>query len=300
MSSLVAAIALRAVAAPAAVAAPPSLRLGAQVAAPLRGRRALVVRQAPAPARSGPPERAADRDRVSLAAAAPPAAPPPGPGGGRGRARVSVDRQPRRVHRHLRAAAARARAAARGQPRHRRLGADQVQRLQDYPGASSGLCGSRAVVARCAREIARRYGSPDLFATAYATRDLAALMRALQARAGRPLRRLVRDLLRAVLHRAPPGPAALGGARLLVSRARSRPVVRLVGDCRAQRAWTRSARAIRAARPAAPTARLGALLERLRRRRDLGTVRRADGGRGGCASACTRSSTWFRTPAPSR
>ena len=36
------------------------------------------------------------------------------------------------------------------------------------------------MVAGCAREIERRYGSPDLFATAYAARDLAAVIRALR------------------------------------------------------------------------------------------------------------------------
>jgi pimeloyl-ACP methyl ester carboxylesterase len=51
--------------------------------------------------------------------------------------------------------------------------------LRRYKGASSGLRFPR-VVAGCAREIERRYGSPDLFATAYAARDLAAVIRALR------------------------------------------------------------------------------------------------------------------------
>ena len=55
----------------------------------------------------------------------------------------------------------------------------RCKRLQTYPGASFG---SRfaGVVAGCAREIGRRHGSPDLFATAYAARDLAAVIRALR------------------------------------------------------------------------------------------------------------------------
>jgi pimeloyl-ACP methyl ester carboxylesterase len=52
--------------------------------------------------------------------------------------------------------------------------------VQNYPGVSSGTGRFPRVVAGCARKIARRYGSPDLFATAYATRDLAAVIRALR------------------------------------------------------------------------------------------------------------------------
>jgi pimeloyl-ACP methyl ester carboxylesterase len=52
--------------------------------------------------------------------------------------------------------------------------------VQKYPGPSTGTGHYPHVVAGCARQIARRYGSPDLFATAYATRDLAAVIRALR------------------------------------------------------------------------------------------------------------------------
>ena len=53
------------------------------------------------------------------------------------------------------------------------------RRLQRYSGVTSG---GRfpSVVAGCARQIERRYGSADLFATAYAARDLAAVIRALR------------------------------------------------------------------------------------------------------------------------
>jgi pimeloyl-ACP methyl ester carboxylesterase len=52
--------------------------------------------------------------------------------------------------------------------------------VQSYPAPSFGTTKFPRAVARCARLIARRYGSPDLFATAYAARDLAAVIRALR------------------------------------------------------------------------------------------------------------------------
>jgi pimeloyl-ACP methyl ester carboxylesterase len=54
------------------------------------------------------------------------------------------------------------------------------RKVQNYPGVSSGTGRFPHVVAGCARQIARQYGSPDLFATAYATRDVAAVIRALR------------------------------------------------------------------------------------------------------------------------
>jgi pimeloyl-ACP methyl ester carboxylesterase len=52
--------------------------------------------------------------------------------------------------------------------------------VQNYPGVSSGTGRFPDVVAGCARHIARQFGSPDLFATGYATADLAAVIRALR------------------------------------------------------------------------------------------------------------------------
>lgn len=52
--------------------------------------------------------------------------------------------------------------------------------LQRDNGVSSGTGRFPRVVAGCARQISRRYGSPDFFATAYATGDVAAVIRALR------------------------------------------------------------------------------------------------------------------------
>jgi pimeloyl-ACP methyl ester carboxylesterase len=52
--------------------------------------------------------------------------------------------------------------------------------VQRDPGLSFGTGRFPRLVAACAQQIARRYGSSDLFATAYATRDLAAVIRALR------------------------------------------------------------------------------------------------------------------------
>ncbi len=53
------------------------------------------------------------------------------------------------------------------------------KRVQSYSGVTFGPKLAR-VVAGCARTIERKYGSADLFATAYATRDMAAVIRALR------------------------------------------------------------------------------------------------------------------------
>jgi pimeloyl-ACP methyl ester carboxylesterase len=51
--------------------------------------------------------------------------------------------------------------------------------VQRYAGPSFGTGRFPDEVAACARKIARQFGSPDLFATAYATADLAAVIRAM-------------------------------------------------------------------------------------------------------------------------
>ena len=150
-------------------------------------------------------------------------------------------------------------------------------RLQNYKGVSSGLSFA-PVVAGCAREIARRYGSPDLFATAYATRDLAALIRAL--RLGRVdlygdsygtyfVQSFIarhQDLLHSVLLDS--SYPVRGLDPWYVS---SGTVARYALD------------AVCARDPSCPGGsavdRLGALLERLRAGPLTGTVRAADGGR---------------------
>jgi pimeloyl-ACP methyl ester carboxylesterase len=149
--------------------------------------------------------------------------------------------------------------------------------LQNYKGVSSGLSFA-PVVAGCAREIARRYGSPDLFATAYAMRDLAALIRAL--RLGRVdlygdsygtyfVQSFIsrhQDLLHSVLLDS--SYPVRGLDPWYVSSA---TVARYALD------------AVCARDPSCPggsaVARLGALLERMRAGPLTGTVRAADGGR---------------------
>ena len=263
-------------------------------AAPLRGGQALVVRHAAAPARSRAAARPPDRDRLPLAAAA------------RGRGAAT-----RRWWRWRAARAIPPRAAAWSTPAStgrccasagccwwikRGTGGSALidcKRVQSYTGVSSGLAFPR-VVAGCARQIARRYGSPDLFATAYAARDLAGGDPGAAARPRRPLRRLLRHVLRPVVHLAPPGPAALGAARLLVSRARPRPLVRVVrhrGALRARRrlrARSGLRRRARARRRAWASCSSGCAGDR-----SPGARRGAGAG----ASACARSSTWCRTPA---
>ena len=136
-----------------------------------------------------------------------------------------------------------ARPAAGRQPRHGRLGADRLQeRAGRSPGARRGgrsRGGSGAARGRSTRATAA--GPRGLFATAYAADDLAAVC-ARCARQGRPLRRLLRHLLRAGLHRPPPGRAALGRARLGLPAARhstrgTRPRARPRGS-----RWRRSRR----------------------------------------------------------
>jgi len=53
------------------------------------------------------------------------------------------------------------------------------RRLQRYAGVTSGSS-FPSLVADCARQIERRHGSADLFSTAYAARDMAAVIRALR------------------------------------------------------------------------------------------------------------------------
>ena len=149
-------------------------------------------------------------------------------------------------------------------------------RLQSYPGASYGTTRFPRVVARCAREIARRYGSADLFATAYAARDLAAVLRAL--RLGRV--DLYGDsygtfFVQSFIARHP-------GLLHSVVLDSSYPVRDLDPWYVSSGTVARSAMdAVCARDPSCPagsaTARLGELLERLRRRPISSRVRRADG-----------------------
>ena len=71
------------------------------------------------------------------------------------------------------------------------------------------------------------------------------------SRAGRPLRRLVRELVRAGLRGPPPARRPLADPRLGLSASRDRSLVPVVGGDDAQRAGDRLARLRRAARPAA-------------------------------------------------
>ena len=285
---LVAALALLVGAAPAAAAPQDRLRLGGLVLHPLRGGQALVVRHVAAPARPGAARRAADRHRLPLAAAATGRGPAPGAGGRRGRARLSLDRQPRGVHGHLPPAAARARAAAGGQPRHRGVRSDRLPAAAglrrchvrpELPEPGGGL--------RPQGRAPPRVGRPLLHRLRRARHGGGAPRAA--ARPGRPVRRLLRHLLRPGVHRALPGPAALGAARLLLSGARARPVVRVVRDggargagrgvrarsgLRGRRAGQRGGAARTAARAAAGGADRGAHA-RGRRQPGAGALRRA-------------------------
>ena len=229
LRSLVAAIALSAVAAPAAVAAPPSLRLGEQtlhrcadgarwwcgkLARPLdparpQGRRIGVS------FRWLPPRRPGAGHPALVAVEGGPGYPSTG-----SRVEYTGIYGPLLRERGL---------LLDGPARHRRQRADQVQRCRTTRASARG-CRSRRWSPAARGRSRGATASPDLFATAYATARPGRADPGAAARAGRPVRRLVRDLLRAVVHRAPPGPAALGPARLLLSRARARPVVRVVGD----------------------------------------------------------------------
>ena len=103
-----------------------------------------------------------------------------------------------------------------------------------------------------------------------------------EARAGRPLRRLLRHLLRAVVHGAPPGPAALGRPRLVVRGPRPRPVVRVVrARPRAPRSTLVCARdaGCAGAAPGSASERLAQLLATLRRAPITGSTRDADGSK---------------------
>ena len=154
------------------------------------------------------------------------------------------------------------------------------KRLQDYSGVSSGPA-SAPVVARCARKIERRYGSADLFATAYATRDMAAVIRAL--RLGRVdlfgdsygtffvqsfISRYPRMLHSVLLDSSYPvrdlDPWYVSS--MTVGRAALDAVCARDPGCAA-------------AAPGSATARLAQLLERLRRQPMTGRTRDADGSR---------------------
>ena len=192
--------------------------VGRAGAAPVRRRAALAVRHAVAAARPGEARWAQDRDRLPLAAASPRGRAPPGAGRCRGRAGLPLDRQPRGVHRHLRPAAARPWAAARGQPRNGRLGADRL------PEASEVL---RRDLGREVPERRGRLRAPDRTPLRLGRPVRDRLRGARPGRGdpraapgpGRPVRRLLRHILRAVVHLALPGAAAFRGAGLLVSGA---------------------------------------------------------------------------------
>ena len=116
--------------------------------------------------------------------------------------------------------------------------------VQAFAGRTSGRAFARRV-GRCAAEIDARYGrgAHSFFATAYAADDLAAVLRALRLGEGRPLRRLVRHVLRAGVHGAAPVDAALGRAGLAHTRgAISTPGTRPRAPRRGSR-WRRSRRA---------------------------------------------------------
>ena len=197
-------------------------------------RRGRVVRDALAPARPGAAGRAPDRHRLPLVCGAEAPTGPPivavegGPG-------LPVDRQPRRVPRDLRAAAAPARPAAGRQPRHRRLGADRLQERAVVHRAHVGPAfarRARALRAGDRRALrARRVGAVRHRLRGRRPRRG---LRALRLPQGRPLRRLLRQLLRAGLRRPPParrctrwcstrptrGAASTRGTRPRVRRAR--------------------------------------------------------------------------------
>ena len=188
--------------------------------------------------RSTPPApRSAHRDRVPLAAGPEGRRGQAAAGGGGRRAGVPVHGHARTSTRAIYGPLLRNRdccwwtTAARERRR-----SSTASRSQRYTGVSSGP-GFPGVVAVCARAIERRYRRPgrppvhaaDLFATAYAADDLEAVLSASAPAKDRSLRRLLRHLLRAVVHLAPPQAAQLGGARLRLSRAWARPLVRVVG-----------------------------------------------------------------------
>ena len=96
-------------------------------------------------------------------------------------------------------------AAAGRQPRDRRLGADRLHERAVVRRAhvrQRVRAPGRALRARD-RAAATARGASSLFATAYAVDDLAAVLRALRDRGVRPLRRLLRHVLRAGLRRPP-------------------------------------------------------------------------------------------------
>ncbi len=132
------------------------------------------------------------------------------------------------------------------------------------------------VVADCAREIERRHGSADLFATAYAARDMAAVIRALR-------------LGRVDLSATPTGPSSCSrssrATRACCTRCCSTPRIRCVVSTRGTsprgpwRARAMDAVCARdpgcsAAAPGSATARLGSCSARLRRSRAHARLRR--------------------------
>ena len=203
-------------------------------ASSLQGRAALVVRLAAPAARPGE----APGPQIGIGFRWLPARRPARhPRSWRWRAaRVPVHRQPLRVHGHLRPAAARARPAARGQPRHRPLGADRLQVAASLPGRDARGRPSPARW-RPARERSSGATAPrrpsvhaaDLFATAYAARG---------PRRGAPRARAAARSTCTATPTAPAscspsspasGPPAFGGARLHLPGPRPRPLVRVVG-----------------------------------------------------------------------
>ena len=178
--------------------------------------------------------------------------------------------------------------------------------LHTFAGVTSGP-EFPGVVARCARQIERRYRQPgrrplhaaDLFATAYATRDFAAVLRAL--RLGKVdlygdsygtffvqsfISRYQRHLHSVILDSTYPV------RNLDPWYASSGDVARRAMDAVCERDA-----GCAAAAPGSATARLAQLLTRVRRGPIGGRRATRTGGACACASASARSWTWCRTPA---
>ena len=216
-----------------AAAAPRGADRRAGAAAPLQGPARGVVRAPAGAVRSCRPQGRHDPDRLRVV----PGRLRPRRRHGRrhgGRPRLPQHRQPRLLPGAVRPAAALPQPAAGRQPWHRHLGAGELQapaavagrrRQPGVPAAGRGLRppaqphagASRWRLRPRQRPVRHRQHRPRPGRRARGPAD----------RPGRPVRRLLRELLRAGLRRAPPGAAAVGDPRRHLAGAGDRPVLPL-------------------------------------------------------------------------
>ena len=148
-----------------------------------------------------------------------------------GRPGLPLHRHRGRLRRCRRAPARPPQPAADGPARQRPL--DAAELPDAAAGGAAGRPSSPQRAAQCADQLNHtwrdRQGhwmhASEEFTTANTARDLAALITALRLGQGRLLRRLLRHVRRAELHRALPAAGAFGRARLRLRDGRARPLV---------------------------------------------------------------------------